>query len=970
MPSSTPLPPSLSPRQTWLQRSFILLALLAVLSFQTWTIRTSTTEWPRTHGHEDDYYNLLSRGFLSGHLYLKKAPDPELLKLSDPYDPQKRVGIPVLHDVSYYRGKYYLYWGPAPVVTLFLPFRVITGSDLPQLYGNLLYVTVGFLALAALWLRLRQDFFPQSRTSFGVLGVLALGACGMTLSLVRRPSLWELPISSGHAFAMIGLWCAYSGLRSTAIKRWWIVASLALGLAVASRPTYVVGIAPLLLVLAWGRARLAWQSEKRRLCPPREWWTEMLALGIPFGAVIAGLLIYNYERFDHPLEFGLKYQMSAAVELTATHFSPHYAAFNGFLYYLSAAQWSRYFPFAQLIHSRPQPSGYYGIEYVYGLFVNEPLTLLAFLAPLAFWRRTAAEKNILAPTLLGIALFYLGVTLVLLCFWAGTQRYMSDFAPALVLLGCTGLLAGERRLQSCSSWTAKIGQCFGLGLAGFSIFFGTVISFQLHGLLKYFSPQVYQQLAHALNYPAYSWEKTVKFAHGPIELDLRFPKGRAGKLEPLLSTGWEFFSDQVFVYYVDDHHLRIGFDHVSRGSRITDPIELDYGSVHHLRLELGSLYPPQEHPLFDGKSDLERASLTQWLRIVLDDKTVMEGMQPFYDASPESVQVGGTSATAAYGERFTGEIVQVKRGMYQFLYTPHGSYGSMTLKLGFPRGLDDRAQPLVGAGVTGRADTLYVRYLREGYVRFGYDHWGVGAWESDEVAVDPSRPQELEIYMPALFAPHDGASYSSLSNHIALLLDKKLVWSAEVPGYNADPSQVSIGRNFAGSSVCEYEFSGVIGAIKRDPGVGEPSLRQTDRAELRLIFPPEHIGQNEPLFTRGSAGAADILIVHYIDHENIQFSLDHWGVGQIRSALIGVDFDSIHSVGFFLSPAPGNPAGAETCHFDLILDGHVVWSGDTLFYPAKPETVTVGRNQIGASTCQAEFGGAVLGVKFPPATAP
>lgn len=971
MPQPLPLSSSRSPRRTWFQRTFLFFAVAAVLAFQVWTVRTSTPEWPRAHGEENDYYNLLSRGFLSGHLNLKRDPDPELLRLSDPYDPQKRVGIPVLHDVSLYHGKYYLYWGPAPVVALFLPFRVLTGCDLPQMYGNLLFVAVGYLALASLWWRIRRDYFPQSHFSIEVIGLLALAAGGMTLSLVRRPSLWELPIASGYACAMVGLACVYSGLCGTTPKRWWALASVALAMAVASRPTYAFGAAPLLLILAWQRARALGQAQPRGILPARAWWGEMIALGLPICLVVLGLLLYNYERFDHWFEFGLKYQLSGTVELTATHFSPRYAAYNAYLYYFSPAQWSRYFPFVQVIPSGVQPHGYYGIEYTYGLLLNEPLTLFALFLPLAFWRRTPSEKAILVPIIFGISSFFVGVTALLLCFWAGTQRYMADFAPSLILLGCVGLLALERWLEDRSKGFAVAGRWLGIGAAAFTIFFGVVISFQLHGLLRYFSPDTFNRLAHAFNYPSYAVEKLTKFSHGPLEMDVQFPKDRIGKFEPLLSTGWEFFSDQVFVQYVDDHHVRFGFDHLSRGSRTTEPIEIDYTAAHHLRLELGSLYPPESHPFFDGKSDLERTSLADWLCLTVDNKIVMEGRQLFYDASPESLQIGGTTATRAYGDRFTGQILHVKRGAYHFLSIPQSSYGSVTLKLGFPRDVDDRSQPLVDAGTGDRADTVYVRYLRDGYVRFGYEHRGTGTWESGEVAVDLDRPEELEIYLPALFAPHDGPPYSPLSRRLVMLLDQKLVWAAELPSYVVPPFQVSIGRNLSNSSACETDFSGVIGAIKRNPDVGEPARRGTDQVDLRLIFPHGHVGRHEPLFVRGATGAADILLVQYIDEGHIRFGFDHWGVGMVESDPVSIDFDAIHDLDLRLMAPPGTKTtGPGMRHVTLTLDGKAIWSTDAVFHPATPETVSVGVNHIGASTCDEVFNGVLLKLGFPSAGAP
>jgi hypothetical protein len=605
------------------------------------------------------------------------------------------------------------------------------------------------------------------------------------------------------------------------------------------------------------------------------------------------------------------------------------------------------------------------MEYCYGLLVNEPVTLLALLVPLAWWRRTAEEKNVLLPLLLANAAFLVGIGAVLLCFWAGTQRYMADFAPALVLLGCVGLLSSERWLQSIPWRYASVGHWIGMSAAVFSVFFGVFISFQLHGMLKFFSPHTYARIAHALNSPAYYLEKWTKFPHGPLEMDLRFPKGRAGKLEPLLSTGWEFFSDQMFVYYMDDHHLRLGFDHVSRGTVTTPPLEIDFDAVHHLRLELGSLYPPEESPFFDGKNEVDKASLTRRLRVVLDGKVVLDGPQLFYDAAPESIQIGGTTATQAFGDHFTGEIIHVKRGPYESIRDLSGEYGSMTMKINFPDGLSNHSQPVVGAGVPGGADTLYVHYVREGVVRFGYDHWGVGAWQSAEIAVTPGQTHEMEIYMPSLLPSQHDPVYDPLYRQIAIVLDQKLVWNAEVPSYPVLPSQVFVGRNFAGSSACEIDFSGAISTVQRDQQVGAVTLAQVDHVEFRLVFSRDYPGRREPLFVRGPVGSADILLVQYLDDTHVRFSLDHWGVGIIESDPIPIDFGTVHTLNLRLSPSSPGIVDIKTRHFTLTLDGRAIWSGDTAFHPATAETVSVGVNSIGASTCAPVFSGLLLRVSYP-----
>src|SRR4051812_6661882 len=112
------------------------------LAYYYWTASCAFPEPLRIRAaghHETDHYNLLSRGFLQGHLYLDGDVPPALLTAPNPYDPATRGPVEVLHDASLFRGKYYIYFGPAPVVTLFLPFTVLTGRDLPIPLGVLFF---------------------------------------------------------------------------------------------------------------------------------------------------------------------------------------------------------------------------------------------------------------------------------------------------------------------------------------------------------------------------------------------------------------------------------------------------------------------------------------------------------------------------------------------------------------------------------------------------------------------------------------------------------------------------------------------------------------------------------------------------------------------------------------------------------------------------------------------------------------
>jgi hypothetical protein len=100
----------------------------------------------RTWRAEDDYYNLMVRGFCAGQLDLKAEVPPGFAHLADPYDPVAHLdyllvdGHP-LWDLSYYHGKWYAYFGVTPALVLFWPYAALTGhylwhKDAVVVYGS------------------------------------------------------------------------------------------------------------------------------------------------------------------------------------------------------------------------------------------------------------------------------------------------------------------------------------------------------------------------------------------------------------------------------------------------------------------------------------------------------------------------------------------------------------------------------------------------------------------------------------------------------------------------------------------------------------------------------------------------------------------------------------------------------------------------------------------------------------------
>src|SRR5688500_112906 len=157
-----------------IERIAILVLCLAIGWFYTWTVKSNGEPW--SFGEEKrDYYNLLIDGYLDGQLHMKTEVPTALLQVRNPYDPQERPAGVGMHDASFYRGKYYVYFGAAPMVLLMLPFRLLTGMDLPLSLAVLVFVYAGFLVSVAVWLAVRRRYFPETGTLTTLLAVLVLG---------------------------------------------------------------------------------------------------------------------------------------------------------------------------------------------------------------------------------------------------------------------------------------------------------------------------------------------------------------------------------------------------------------------------------------------------------------------------------------------------------------------------------------------------------------------------------------------------------------------------------------------------------------------------------------------------------------------------------------------------------------------------------------------------------------------------
>ena len=646
-----------------LERVLVGAFCVAVGWFCVWTARSNGDDW-QFGIEQPDYYNLLIDGWLDGQLHMKVAVPEALLKLEDPYDPQLRPPDLGLHDATFYQGKYYVYFGAAPVVVLMLPFRVLTGCDLPLPVAVIVFVWGGFLASVLLLLALRRRCFSETRTWTVLVGVAVLGWASLGPVLVRRPQLWELPIAAGLCFAMLTLLAVWRSVQADAVAertRWLAAAGLFLGLAIASRPTYLLA-SPLLAV------PLGWWAWRERGLP----WRPALGVVMPLAAIGALMAWHNFARFGDPLQFGQAYQFSLDYESKMAHFRAAYAPFNLWRYFFSAAQWSAEYPFIAPAMLPPKPAGFAGHDDVYGVLRNLPIAWFALAAPLALWRREEGDRARLAVWLAAAAVLFAAMAGVLLFFFGSLARYQLDFTPTLMLLATVGVLAVERwlRLSEARSWKAAVRVAW-LGAAVVSVVFGGLFSVQLNRFLRHRSPVNDRALAQAMNrlpdllglglgWQAYFEATPVARGHAMsggrlLRLQVVLPAGTLGAREPLLTTGRGGAGDVLLVEYVDAAHVRFGFDHWGTPEQWSEPVAVDLAQPVNLEIGLPSLQTPAEPAL---SRPVERGRL--FVRV--NGKRVWAGAVEYYPAAADEVYVGRNPIGAtSCGLEFTGKVLSQER---------------------------------------------------------------------------------------------------------------------------------------------------------------------------------------------------------------------------------------------------------------------------------------------------------------------
>ncbi|HVT73220.1 MAG TPA: DUF2079 domain-containing protein [Lacunisphaera sp.] len=313
-------------------------------------------------------------------------------------------------------------------------------------------------------------------------------------------------------------------------------------------------------------------------------------------------------------------------------------------------------------------------------------------------------------------------------------------------------------------------------------------------------------------------------ADGMIRLKVRFAAGRAGTTEPLLALGAPGRGELFFVHYLDEHRLVPGFDCLGLAVQTGGAIDYEAGKVYELDLFSGSLLAPAGGA--PGKAQ-GHSGYEDFVHFGWNGREVLGTVAPAHllgvgEIHPGYNFVRSGSAVA----RFSGELLEVRRGGYPPM-TAAGTrhFGAVRLEVELPAAGTGEAEPLVVVGVQGEATLGYVRLLPDGKIKVGADFWSIGAFESEPVEVDRTKPVEITYSFPVFYpAPGDArwggvaaGEQQRLRSRLQIRINGALAEDRAVAAPVPREPLLAIGRNPVGGSVVTERFSGRVLRVTRTP---------------------------------------------------------------------------------------------------------------------------------------------------------
>jgi hypothetical protein len=482
-----------------------------------WVIIFLIYAWFITYGnwttwnHTTSYYDQLANAFDRGQLNIDIDPGAALRASPNPYDPAHRPAFNSdIWDMSLYKGKLYLYWGPVPAM-LIAPIKLIFNKKITDNILVFLFFSGLLIFNSLILLELWKKFFKELSAWYPLSCILLAGLILPILWSVNSPRVYEAAIGASQFFLVGGIFFVLSAFdQETKINETKLfLAGLFWACSVGSRALNALSIIFLAgLVFFW----------IIKNTPRQMPWTKSIsaitALMVPLMIGVLVLGWYNWARFGSPFEFGFRYQITILDlnKQSSLMFLPDYFFLNLYTYVFQPFEMVSKFPFIQpgaiLDHSNQfkivTPQIYF-VGRMTGLLFCAPFLVFS-LVHFRSNSRFSQEKNLSHASLscdfvvcLLAGSFIIGF-LGLMFFFFGQMRYLVDVISQITLLAVLGYWKIIFASQKWNHLYSKIFLVFANSLIFITICISLLLAFSSdYDRLKTLNPALFERIVNSLS---------------------------------------------------------------------------------------------------------------------------------------------------------------------------------------------------------------------------------------------------------------------------------------------------------------------------------------------------------------------------------------------------------------------------------------------------------------------------------------
>ena len=300
------------------QKIFIIISIFFVLFFYCYLTKNFfhiESFYPNSENKTyylcGNFYNLVVDAIKDKKLYIATIEDyPKLNNLDNIYKNFYKVYMKVkgyknLLDTSYYKGKFYIYFGLTPILLFYLPFNLITKLYLTDKFIALILACLSFLLSLLLLKKITTSLKFNVQKPIVILSIFYIALCNYIPFLIVRSCIYEVAILTANVLLLLSFIFLYLYIQTTETnKRYFflLLVSVCLALSVGARPFYVLHI-PLFFILIL----LFEYNQTKDIKTILKTASIFIIPCMFYGTILA---LYNYFRFDSIFEFGFKYTLN------------------------------------------------------------------------------------------------------------------------------------------------------------------------------------------------------------------------------------------------------------------------------------------------------------------------------------------------------------------------------------------------------------------------------------------------------------------------------------------------------------------------------------------------------------------------------------------------------------------------------------------------------------------------------------